>query len=135
MSLCVLYAGGSAISGRGGEQRGDGPVELRPTRAAHVDVSGGQPDEGGHKGARGGAEGVWCATECLRGDRRADHLARISSWLFAAVASEGDYSLSMGLSRPAGQEMVTAVGDEVDRLEDQIRALEPSIKHVDIETN
>lgn len=31
--------------------------------------------------------------------------------------------------------MVTAVGDEVDRLEDQIRALEPSIKHVDIETN
>lgn len=34
-----------------------------------------------------------------------------------------------------GQEMVTAVGDEVDRLEERIRKLEPSIRHVDIETN
>lgn len=31
--------------------------------------------------------------------------------------------------------MVTAVGDEVDRLEERIRKLDPSIRHVDIETN
>jgi hypothetical protein len=34
-----------------------------------------------------------------------------------------------------GRRLVTAVGDEVDRLEAMIRAIEPSIKHVDIESS
>ena len=35
----------------------------------------------------------------------------------------------------AGEEIVSSLGDEVDRLENQIRKIEPRISHVDIEAN
>ena len=55
--------------------------------------------------------------------------------MFAAAASTADDRAMQAALAHYGRAMVTAVGDEVDRLEVMIMALEPSIKHVDIETN
>ena len=55
--------------------------------------------------------------------------------MFAAAATTADDRAMQAALAHYGRAMVTAVGDEVDRLEVMIMALEPSIKHVDIETN
>lgn len=55
--------------------------------------------------------------------------------LFQAATRTSDSRALEAALKEYGQKMVTAVGDEVDRLEELIRLLEPSIKHVDIETN
>jgi zinc transporter 9 len=39
------------------------------------------------------------------------------------------------LGRIAGEEVVTALGSEVDRLEKEIQELVPGIRHVDIEAH
>ena len=55
--------------------------------------------------------------------------------MFAAAATTADDRAMQAALAEYGRAMVTAVGDEVDRLEVMIMALEPSIRHVDIETN
>jgi len=55
--------------------------------------------------------------------------------MFAAAATTADDRAMQAALANYGRAMVTAVGDEVDRLEVMIMSLEPSIKHVDIETN
>ena len=55
--------------------------------------------------------------------------------MFAAASRTGDGRAMDAALAEYGRSVVTAVGDEVDRLETMIRALEPSIKHVDIESN
>jgi glutamate formiminotransferase len=55
--------------------------------------------------------------------------------MFAAASRTGDGKAMDAALAEYGRSVVTAVGDEVDRLETMIRALEPSIKHVDIESN
>jgi len=55
--------------------------------------------------------------------------------MFAAAARTSDDRAMQAALAEYGRGMVTAVGDEVDRLEVAIMALEPSIRHVDIETN
>jgi solute carrier family 30 (zinc transporter), member 9 len=59
--------------------------------------------------------------------------------VFKAAAAEGDGSgdpraMDAAL-RLYGEEVVTAVGDEVDRIEKAIVRVEPSIHYVDLETN
>jgi zinc transporter 9 len=55
--------------------------------------------------------------------------------MFAAAAATSDDRAMRAALGEYGRGMVTAVGDEVDRLEVTIMTLEPSIRHVDIETN
>ena len=55
--------------------------------------------------------------------------------MFAAAGTTSDGRAMDAELAEYGRGMVTAVGDEVDRLEATIMALEPSIRHVDIETN
>ena len=55
--------------------------------------------------------------------------------MFAAAGGTADGRAMDAALAEYGRGMVTAVGDEVDRLEGTIMALEPSIRHVDIETN
>ena len=55
--------------------------------------------------------------------------------MFAAAGTTSDGRAMDAALAEYGRGMVTAVGDEVDRLEATIMALEPSIRHVDIETN
>ncbi len=55
--------------------------------------------------------------------------------MFAAASVTADGRAMDAALAAYGRDLVTAVGDEVDRLECKIRALEPSIRHVDIESN
>ena len=55
--------------------------------------------------------------------------------MFAAASATSDDRAMRAALAEYGRGMVTAVGDEVDRLEATIMQLEPSIRHVDIETN
>ena len=55
--------------------------------------------------------------------------------MFAAASVTSDDRAMQAALAEYGRGMVTAVGDEVDRLEGTIMALEPSVRHVDIETN
>jgi len=55
--------------------------------------------------------------------------------LFTAASATSDGQAMDAALAHYGQALVTAVGDEVDRLEGVIRKLEPSIAHVDIESN
>jgi zinc transporter 9 len=55
--------------------------------------------------------------------------------MFAAAGVTSDGRAMDAALAEYGRGLVTAVGDEVDRLEGTIMALEPSIRHVDIETN
>ena len=52
----------------------------------------------------------------------------------AAAAREEPVDLDAAL-KMYGEEVVTAVGDEVDRIEKAIVRVEPSIHYVDLETN
>ncbi len=55
--------------------------------------------------------------------------------MFAAAGATSDGRAMDAALAEYGRGVVTAVGDEVDRLEGTIMAMEPSIRHVDIETN
>jgi hypothetical protein len=46
-----------------------------------------------------------------------------------------NYNMLMTLGVIAGEEVVTALGSEVDRLEKEIQELVPGIRHVDIEAH
>ena len=59
---------------------------------------------------------------------------RLVAMFTAASATSDGRAMDAALAH-YGQALVTAVGDEVDRLEGVIRKLEPSIAHVDIESN
>ena len=53
----------------------------------------------------------------------------------AEGAGSGDSRAMDAALRLYGEEVVTAVGDEVDRIEKAIVRVEPSIHYVDLETN
>ena len=59
--------------------------------------------------------------------------------VFKAAVAEGagscDPRAMDAALRLYGEEVVTAVGDEVDRIEKAIVRVEPSIHYVDLETN
>ena len=70
------------------------------------------------------------------GDSAVPRLRReaLHSMFRAAAMATDERSMDVCL-KTYGQQVTTAVGDEVDRLELMIMELEPSIKHVDLETN
>ncbi|KAJ0229027.1 Metal tolerance protein C4 [Hirschfeldia incana] len=55
--------------------------------------------------------------------------------LFRVAAKKGDDSTMLNIMSNYGEEVVTALGSEVIRLEKQIRELVPGIQHVDIEAH
>ncbi|CAN6928826.1 unnamed protein product [Brassica oleracea] len=55
--------------------------------------------------------------------------------LFREAAKKGDDSAMLNIMSNYGEEVVTALGSEVIRLEKQIRELVPGIQHVDIEAH
>ncbi|CAH8295918.1 unnamed protein product [Eruca vesicaria subsp. sativa] len=57
------------------------------------------------------------------------------SKLFREAAEKGDDSAMLNIMSNYGEEVVTALGSEVIRLEKQIRELVPGIQHVDIEAH
>ncbi|KAL0684843.1 hypothetical protein Bca4012_051691 [Brassica carinata] len=52
---------------------------------------------------------------------------------FREAAKRGDDSGMLNVMSNDGEEVVTALGSEVDRLEKEIQELVPGIRHVDIE--
>ncbi|CAN6847483.1 unnamed protein product [Brassica oleracea] len=52
---------------------------------------------------------------------------------FPEAAKRGDDSGMLNVMSNDGEEVVTALGSEVDRLEKEIQELVPGIRHVDIE--
>jgi solute carrier family 30 (zinc transporter), member 9 len=65
----------------------------------------------------------------------ADHNRERLVAMFEAASITADRKAMDAALGEYGRRLVTAVGDEVDRLEAMIRAIEPSIKHVDIESS
>lgn len=59
---------------------------------------------------------------------------RLVAMFAAAGTTADDRAMELALAE-YGRGLVTAVGDEVDRLEEAIMLQEPSVRHVDIETN
>ncbi|CAE5959935.1 unnamed protein product [Arabidopsis arenosa] len=55
--------------------------------------------------------------------------------LFREAAKKGDDSAMLKIMSNYGEEVVTALGSEVDRLEKEIQELVPGIQHVDIEAH
>ncbi|XP_048634933.1 metal tolerance protein C4-like [Brassica napus] len=55
--------------------------------------------------------------------------------LFREAAKKGDDPAMLNIMSNYGEEVVTALGSEVIRLEKQIRELVPGIQHVDIEAH
>jgi zinc transporter 9 len=54
---------------------------------------------------------------------------------FREAAKNGDDSAMLNIMSNYGEEVVTALGSEVDRLEKEIQELVPGIQHVDIEAH
>jgi zinc transporter 9 len=55
--------------------------------------------------------------------------------MFREAAKNGDDSAMLNIMSNYGEEVVTALGSEVDRLEKEIQELVPGIQHVDIEAH
>ncbi|RVW83681.1 Metal tolerance protein C4 [Vitis vinifera] len=61
--------------------------------------------------------------------------SRINDIQFRDAAKEEDDSALLWMMSNYGEEVVTALGSEVDRLEKEIQELVPGIRHVDIEAH